>query len=130
MEDKKLVSVLDAVSRTIIGIRVNETEEYVDIENPVVVNIVPQQDQTGQVRMSLQLFPIFFKEFLADKNAPVVFRYKKQNITSTVSDIVFDFRLEAQYKQLFSNIVISQPVAPAPAPAPAGNGNVIKLFDD
>jgi len=91
--------------------------------------------------MSLQLFPIFFKEFLADKNEAVIYRYKKTNVTMPVKDIVFDFRLQAQYEQLFTNIVV--PTNPGVVPASqaqaahVGPGNVassntcgpVKLFD-
>ena len=134
---KDLVVFLDTIGRTIIGERTSETEEHVSVKNPAVVNIVPQQAQdpnTGQTvqRMALQLFPVFFKEFLADKEEDVVFAYNKKNISLSESDIVLDFKVNIQYEQMFANVGM---VAPSPAPAPASapeetEDNVIKLFDD
>ena len=123
MSEKKMVTFLDSVSRTIIGMLEQETETTLKVENPVIVHVVPQQDPaTGQMKMSLQLFPIFFREFLGDKEASIVWEYKKENITLPTEEVVFDFRLHAQYANLFA------PVASVPA-APEGN-EPIKLFED
>jgi hypothetical protein len=123
-----IVSFLDAVGRTIVGTIVAEqsNDTTLAVQNPVVLHVVPQ-DQSG--RMSVQLLPIFFREFLADKTADVIFFYKKTSITETSID-AFDFRLQAQYSQMFnkSNIFVP-PSAGEIAPA-GGNNSVINLFDE
>lgn len=126
-----LVTFLDAVGRTIVGVPVAEktTDEILAVQNPVVLHVVPQ-DQSG--RMSVQLLPLFFREFLADKTTDIVFSYKRNNITETSIE-AFDFRLQGQYTQMFSpNNIFVPPAAGQVAPAaPAQNsGGVINLFDE
>lgn len=134
MSEQKLVTFLDEIGRTIIAEYASETTKHLKVKNPVVINVVPQQDpQTGQQRMSLQLFPLFFREFLADKEQAITWKYVRDRIIETEEEVVFDFKLHAQYNQIFAPIPEAaaaptvQPVQPAGAPA---NNNVIKLFDD
>ena len=127
--EKKMITFLDAVGRTIIGVESKRDDSYVYIENPVIVNVVPQQIQdpnTGQVgqRMALQLYPLFFKEFLADKNGAVTFKYNLSNIAITDGDVIFDFKIKMQYDQLFAPMQITQ------APPAEQTNKVIKLFDE
>jgi hypothetical protein len=124
-----IVTFLDAVGRTIVGTLIAEqsNDTITAVQNPVVLHVVPQ-DQSG--RMSVQLLPIFFREFLADKTANVTFFYKKDTITETSIE-AFDFRLQAQYTQMFnpSNIFV-----PPNAGQVSGTGqapsSVINLFDE
>lgn len=120
--ENKIVVFFDTVGRTILGERIDaETNNKVlAVKNPAVVHIMPNQ-QTGQLQ--LQILPLFFKEFLADKDSGTVWNYNRENITEAV-DVTFDFKLEAQYRQIFAN-------TPAPAPQqPQGSPEVIKLFDE
>lgn len=129
-QTKTLVTFLDAVGRTIVGEHAESTDTVIKVKNPVVLHVVPQ-DQSG--KMSVQLLPIFFREFLADKTNDVTFSYHKDNITETDIE-AFDFRLQAQYTQMFnsSNIFVP-PNAGGVTPAAAANNNgggVINLFDE
>lgn len=120
--NNKIVVFFDPVGRTILGERLEQetTTNTLAIKNPAVVHILPNQ-QTGQLQ--LQILPLFFKEFLADKDSGTVWNYNRANITEAV-DVTFDFKLEAQYRQIFTN-------TPAPAPQqPQGSPEVIKLFDE
>ena len=120
--ENKIVVFFDSVGRTILGEKLEDktTKEVLTIKNPAVVHIMPNQ-QNGQLQ--LQILPLFFKEFLADKDTGTVWNYKRANITEAV-DVTFDFKLEAQYRQIFA-------AGPAPAPQqPQGSPEVIKLFDD
>jgi len=120
--ENKIVVFFDTVGRTILGERIDaETNDGVlAIKNPAVVHIVPNQ-QTGQLQ--LQILPLFFKEFLADKDAGTLWKYNRKNITEAV-DITFDFKLEAQYRQIFV-------AGPAPATQQKqGTPEVVKLFDE
>ena len=135
MSNRKLTVFLDTIGRTIIGEKTGETDDYLEIKNPVVINVVPQQTQdpnTGQTiqRMALQLFPVFFREFLADKEQAVVFNYQKKNITMS-NDFSLEFKVAIQYDQLFMNIgTMSQNAEPAVASTATKTDGVIKLFDD
>ena len=120
--ENKIVVFFDSVGRTILGEKINDktTDKVLTIKNPAVVHIMPNQ-QTGQLQ--LQILPLFFKEFLADKDTGTVWNYNRANITEA-SDVTFDFKLEAQYRQIFANV-------PAPAPQqPQGSPEVIRLFDE
>jgi hypothetical protein len=125
----KIITFLDAVGRTIVGVANTEktTDSILALKNPVVLHVVPQ-DESG--RMSVQLLPIFFREFLADKTEDVTFFYKKASITETSIES-FDFRLQSQYNQMFnqSNIFVP-PAAGQVTGAPAQGNAVINLFDE
>lgn len=131
-ENKNTITIiLDNVGRTIVGeINQDKTNDLVlGLKNPVVLHIVPQ-DQSG--RMSVQLLPLFFREFLADKSGDVTFEYKKANITEVQLDAL-DFRLQAQYSQLFNKNNVF--VAPQEAPVNSGvnetqTNSVVNLFDE
>jgi len=121
-----LTTILDTVGRTILGeVVADKTNDTIlALKNPVVLNVVPQ-DQNG--RMSVQLLPIFFREFLPDKTGDVIFSYKKDSITETDIEAI-DFRLSAQYSQMFNK---SNVFVPPSAPASGGtNSSVINLFDE
>jgi len=109
-EQKNLITFLDNVERTIIGELVFEDNEILKVRNPVVVNIVPQENQ-----MALQLLPVFFKEFLGDKDAEVMYTYKTASVTRIDFEGGFDFRLYEQYNNIFN---------PSPIVVPAGAGRV------
>ncbi len=119
----KIVVFFDPVGRTILGekIEAETTDKSLTIKNPAVVHIMPNQ-QTGQLQ--LQILPLFFKEFLAEKDAGTLWKYNRENITEAV-DVTFDFKLEAQYRQIFS-------ATPAAVPASQSQTapDTIKLFDD
>jgi hypothetical protein len=120
--ENKIAVFFDSVGRTILGEKLEDktTDKVLSIKNPAVVHIMPNQ-QTGQLQ--LQILPLFFKEFLADKDSGTVWSYNRENITEAV-DVTFDFKLEAQYRQIFAS-------GPAPAPQqPQGSPEVIKLFDE
>jgi hypothetical protein len=116
----KIVVFFDSVGRTILGERLdaNTTDKVLSVKNPAVVHIMPNQ-QTGQLQ--LQILPLFFREFLADKTEPTVWNYNRSLITEA-QDVAFDFKLQAQYQQIFNP-------SPIITPATAG-GDVVRLFDE
>ena len=120
----KLITFLDIIGRTILGeITTSNDENELAVKNPVILQVV-QTDQSG--RMSVQLLPIFFREFLSDKTGDYVFYFKKNNITTSDIDTL-DFRLQAQYEQMFNknNAFV------APQPQQQDNSqSVINLFDE
>jgi hypothetical protein len=94
----KLVVILDSIGRTVLGEQASKDAEVVKLKNPVILHIVPADNQG---KMSVQLLPVFFREFLADKTGDAVFNYRVDNIVTTDIDAI-DFRLQAQYKQMFN----------------------------
>lgn len=115
-QNKQLVTFLDNIGRTIIGKVVSEDESKLSIENPALVHIQPNS-QTNQLQ--LQILPLFFREFQADKSQPTVWHFNKSNITMS-SDIVFAIQFSAQYDQLFQVAASQQDKKP----------EVIRLFDE
>lgn len=146
--EKKLITFLDSAQRTIIAEEKEVTDTTVEVSNPVVVNIVPQTfpaghpqhgQQTGQ--MALQLLPVYFREFQADKSQGVLFTYRLDSITSIEIEGGFDFRLNAQYEQIFNPpqqaeapISNAPPLIPGAVPAPQSPQQAaaptLNLFDD
>ena len=120
----KITIFFDSVGRTILGERVDSatTDTVLTIKNPAVVHIMPNQ-QTGQ--LTLQILPLFFREFLADKSEATTWKYNRSLITEC-NDIAFDFKLQAQYQQIFN----PSPIITPGGVTPAGKADVIRLFDE
>jgi hypothetical protein len=113
----KLTVFLDNIGRIIIGNLVKETSDNIVVENPALVHIQPQANSN---QLQLQLLPLFFREFQADRNAPTTWTFKQCNIT-LADNIEFNPQFVGQYQQTFGAI------APAPQQNPT---EVVKLFDD
>jgi hypothetical protein len=124
----KLIVILDTIGRTILGETVpSSTDGLVSIKNPVILHIVPA-DNNG--KMSVQLLPLFFREFLADKTGDVVFSYTTDKIVTTDIDAL-DFRLQGQYSQMFNpqNAFVT-PETTAPTTDSGEAAKVVNLFDE
>jgi len=93
------------------------TTELLVVKNPVVVHI----GQAEGGKMSLQLIPIFFKEFLQNKNDDIIFTYKLSNIVMA-DKIDFDDKLYTNYQQMHTSIVMPNTTHVAP--------KKIDLFDN
>jgi hypothetical protein len=114
-----IIVFLDTIGRTLVGERLSETDETILIKNPVILNVVPSDGG----KMSVQLFPLFFREFLADKTESISFHFRKKSIS--LSDIsALDFRLLAQYSQMFNNANLFVPEESAPSKS------VVNLFEE
>lgn len=99
MENKEIIVFLDGVSRTIAGVKVADNGTRITVENPVIVNAMPNQ----QGQMSLQLIPVFFREILEDQNQTCEFEFSKSDITTTnISKL--NKQIEMQYAMLFKEI--------------------------
>ena len=116
----KIVVFLDYVGRTILGELSNETTDVLSVRNPVILHVVPAEGG----RMSIQLLPLFFREFLGEKTGDIVFDYNKKQITTTDVEVL-DFRLNAQYTQMFNkNNSFAEQQNSQESPS------VVKLFDE
>jgi hypothetical protein len=130
-QKNQLVVILDPIGRTILGEKVCCDESCSDnvlkLKNPVVLHIVPADNQG---KMSVQLLPLFFREFLADKAGDVVFTYPKDKVVTSDIDAL-DFRLQGQYAQMFNpqNQFVGSQEAPA-SPNTGESPTVVSLFDE
>jgi hypothetical protein len=82
--------------------------------------------------MTVQLFPVFFKEFLADKTEDTVFTWKTSQIT-TSNISALDFRLLGQYTQMFNPANVFVPANEGQSAAnqsQQASGQVVNLFDE
>ena len=126
INDKNIIVFMDSIGRTIFAEKDTDktTEDVLCVYNPVVVHTQPNP-QNGQ--MALQLFPVFFREFLADKSQKIAWKYNRKSVVETDGEVVFDFRLKSQY----ANIISNEAPQGQPQSAPIEQkDNVIKLFDD
>lgn len=122
---------LDTLSRTILGEAVPDqnTTDKLAVKNPVILDIVPNQ-QTNQLQ--LRMIPIIFKEFQAAKDESIVWLFNRNSITENLG-FELDFRIKAQYQQMFSNLVLPQSGTGnivTPNESPTSPPEVIKLFDE
>lgn len=130
-ENKKLVVILDQIGRTVLGEAVccggSCEDNVVKLKNPVILHIVPADNQG---KMSVQLLPLFFREFLADKTGDVVFNFEKSKVVTTDIDAL-DFRLQGQYSQMFNpqNAFVGTPEQAA-SPNTGEAPKVVDLFDE
>jgi hypothetical protein len=122
-ETNTLITFLDTIGRTIIAEPVAEltNDKVLAVKNPAVIQCLPNPT-TGQ--LALQVLPLFFKEFQADKTESTTWSYQRNLITES-KQFAFDFKLLAQYQQLFTAVP-----APQPQSAPSGETPVVKLFED
>jgi hypothetical protein len=119
----KLITFLDPIGRTILGEQ-EQCETQFAVKNPVILHVVSD----NQGRMSVQLLPLFFREFLADKSEDVIFYYNCSNITKTNLESL-DFRLQAQYNQLFNKSNVFVP--PSAETVNTGKSEkVVNLFEE
>jgi hypothetical protein len=119
---EKTVVFLDNVGRTIIGLQQSENEKTLVVKNPALVHI-STNPQTNQ--LSLQIFPLFFKEFQANRSEATVWSFNKDAITVS-EPINLAPQFIAQYQQLFQLLENGTPSVPNPQKEP----EVVKLFDE
>ena len=115
----KKITFIDQIGRTLLAEEVETTNTQLVVKNPAMINV--NQLQNGQLQV--QLYPLFFAEFLAESSrvAGTTWKFNLSQIATT-DDAVVDQRLIDQYDRVFG---AKAPAASAPAETP-----VIKLFDD
>jgi hypothetical protein len=112
-----LIVFLDNIQRTIVATLVKQDDATITVTKPVILNVSPTQDKKLQV----QLYPLFFREFAADRDVFPNWTYAKSAIV--LSDAQVEPNLLSQYIQMFQANNIS-------APTPDSNAPVVKLFDE
>jgi hypothetical protein len=117
MSKQNLVTFIDHIGRTIIAETVEQDKSFLTVKNPAIIHVQPTQ----QGQLNVQTIPLFFREFIGEKNKNngTVWKFHTNSVVLGV-DIDNDPRLLDQYNKLFAPLT---PVEPAKEP-------VIKLFDE
>lgn len=119
MSEQNIITFIDHIGRTILGLLVEETKDAILVKNPAIIHVQPTQ----QGQLNVQTIPLYFREFIGDKSKnETTWKYNKSSIVLGVN-IDNDSRLIDQYHKLFAATV------PATA-AGESNEKVIKLFDE
>jgi hypothetical protein len=119
MEKEQLVTFIDSTGRTILGTLVEKTASTLIVKNPAILFVQPTQDG----KLNVQTIPLYFREFIGDKNKNEGTKWEYQRATITEGlNIDNDSRLVNQYNTLFASQVPTQPAV--------GEPKVIRLFDE
>lgn len=123
MEDKKYTTFIDNAGRAVFTEVDNETSEEIVAKNPVMITV--QQSEQGQ--MAVQLFPLFFQEFVEpgdNESRANYFTYRKNNI-ALGSGFTIESRIVDQYEKIVNPMLVpNNPTVDNEEP------EVIKLFDE
>lgn len=123
MEKNQLITFIDHIGRTLLAEWQEDTDngQAFVAKNPAIIHVQP----TPQGQLNVQTIPLFFREFVGDKNKSEGTLWKFQYNTVVLGiNVENDSRLVEQYKRLF----IDTPGVVTPA---ANNGDkVVKLFED
>ena len=125
MADKKYITFIDSVGRAIFGVNTSENDESITVQNPVMITV--QQQEQGQ--MAVQLFPLFFQEFVVpDEDGK---RYNNFDFKKATMAVASDLNIEPRIIEQYERIVNLQ-LAPAATQDnnSGGDKEVINLFDD
>lgn len=115
MREKHIIFI-DNAGRTILGEKSEENGNKLTVKNPVM--IIVQQSENGQ--MAVQLFPLFFAEFVTpvgDKRD----NYFTYNVDTIA--IAGGFEADSRILEQYSKVVNPQLV-------PQSNTETVKLFDE
>lgn len=113
----KITTFIDHIGRTIIGEEVESNDATLTVKNPAIIHVQPTQ----QGQLNVQTIPLYFREFVSDrnKNAGTTWKFNKATIVAGL-DVENDARLLEQYNKLFSTV----------AATGGDDQKVIKLFDE
>jgi len=111
MNPDQIIVFLDNIQRTIVATYVSDDKNSITVTKPAILNVTPSQDKKLQV----QLYPLMFREFFADRDSFPTWTYSKSQVALT-QQLNLEANLVAQYVEMFK-IVKNEP-------APT-----IKLFD-
>ena len=128
--NKTYKTFIDNAGRSIYGAVKEETDTTLVVENPVMITV--QQQQNGQ--MAVQLFPLFFAEFInpsEDQSRDSFFTYNKASI-AVGTDFEIDPSITDQYDKIVNPVLVPEGQQPTTVDAgsEAEEPEVIKLFDD
>jgi hypothetical protein len=111
----KIITFIDHIGRTLLAEHVESTADHLVVKNPAIIHVQPTQ----QGQLNVQTIPLYFREFVSDKNktSGTTWKFNLNSIVQGV-DIENDSRLLEQYNRLFTTA------------AAVDDQKVIKLFDE
>jgi hypothetical protein len=121
MSETKYTTFIDNAGRSIFGINSSETDQIITVENPVMIHVAQQEN--GQ--MAVQLFPLFFAEFVQpneEESRKNFFTYTKSSV-ALGNGFDVDPRIAEQYERIVNPTLV-------PAGSKEEEAEVIKLFDE
>lgn len=123
MNEKQIITFIDHIGRTLVGEKVEDTDNGSSfiVKNPAIIHVQP----TPQGQLNVQTIPLYFREFVGEKNKKDGTKWKfHYNSVVLGLDVENDPRLIEQYDRLFSDL-------PAAAPQSQNKDErVVKLFED
>lgn len=135
----KIITFVDHIGRTIIGESVESTpsgekagEGSFIVKNPAIIHVQP----TPQGQLNVQTIPLYFRDFVSEKNKQEGTFWKFHYGTCVMGlNVENDARLVDQYQKIFTETPAMQPVQQGQGGVPGGlNENpqqkTIKLFDE
>lgn len=127
MSDTNYITFIDNAGRTIFGEVAEENDISIAVKNPVMIMV--NQQQNGQ--MAVQLFPLFFQEFVVPENdnRDNFFTYSKTSV-AIGSNFKIEPRIVEQYKKIINPTLVPAADNNNINAGSAEEPEVIKLFDD
>jgi hypothetical protein len=118
MSQTNIITFIDHIGRTTLGEHVGDIDNGAAflVKNPAIIHVQPTQ----QGQLNVQTIPLYFREFVGDRNKTegTVWKYSYATVVLG-TNIENDARLIEQYTKLFSE-----------APAATAEPSVVKLFDE
>ena len=123
MEDKRYITFIDNAGRNIFAGLIEQRDDSFVVENPVTIFV--NQQQNGQ--MAVQLFPLFFAEFIEESpetGRKCQFEYQINNV-ALGQNFKVDPRIIQQYER-----IVNPTLVPVGETTEDSEPEVIKLFDE
>jgi hypothetical protein len=124
--ENKYVLFLDNISRTILGVLVEQTEYTVSVKNPTILQIA----QGPQNSLNVQVVPLVFRDMLKNPNDDIIWNYSRADITTPQSPVDLSEKLIRQY-EFVANLTPEKAAvlrAQSQAAKPATAATPVKLF--
>jgi hypothetical protein len=118
-----IITFVDHIGRTLIGEHIGDVDngQSFVVKNPAIIHVQPTQ----QGQLNVQTIPLYFREFVGEKNQKEGTQWKFHYASVVVAlDVENDSRLLEQYTRLFTATPSLQPVAGA------SDAKTVKLFDE
>jgi hypothetical protein len=98
MNSDQIIVFLDNIQRTIVATYVSGDDNSITVTKPAILNVTPTQEK----KLSVQLYPLMFREFFADRDSFPNWTYSKSAIVLT-SNLNLESNLVAQYVEMFKS---------------------------
>ncbi len=122
MQEQSIITFIDHIGRTMVGVLDTLDNEKLVVKNPAIIHAQPNP----QGQLNVQLIPLFFREFVGEKNKTsgvTTWEFARKSIVLGL-DVENDPKLTTQYNLIFQN-------GPAVVtPTQGSSPKVVRLFDD